>query len=86
MNFPLAMLADLRRVVRRDRRVILVEHGSSDFGPLAAYQDLVHTQMAARIRGCSWNHDVIGQAQSAAVPSSWTESDFSERAVGGTLN
>lgn len=77
---PAAALAEMRRVVRRDGRVILVEHCLSDFGPLAAYQDLVAEPVAAVSKGCFWNQDVVGLAQSVGLTVV-----SAERALGGTV-
>lgn len=77
---PAAALAEMRRVVRREGRVILVEHCVSEFGPLAAYQDLVARPVAAGSKGCFWNQDVVGLARSAGL-----RVVSAERALGGTV-
>lgn len=53
---PVAALREMERVCRPDGTIRLVEHGRSDVGPLARYQDWradAHYETA----GCRWNQE-----------------------------
>ena len=49
------------------RRVLLLEHTRSDFAPLAAYQDMTASAVAASSKGCAWNQDVLAMLQPAGL-------------------
>jgi hypothetical protein len=49
------------------RRVLLLEHTRSDFAPLAAYQDMTASAVAASSKGCLWNQDVLAMLQPAGL-------------------
>ncbi|KAF2396107.1 S-adenosyl-L-methionine-dependent methyltransferase, partial [Trichodelitschia bisporula] len=56
---PVAMLRNLGRLVRRDGRVLLLEHGRSYYEWVNRLMDKTAAQHAAS-HGCWWNRDVEG--------------------------
>jgi len=55
---PVAALKEVRRVLRKSGRAVLIEHSKSDIGPLGAYQDLTSQPVKTMAKGCVWNQDV----------------------------
>lgn len=53
---PVAVLGEMDRVCRPDGQILLLEHGRSDLGPIARFQDWrapAHFEKT----GCRWNQD-----------------------------
>ena len=75
-----AALAELARVLRPGGRALLLEHTRSDFPPLAGYQDMTATAVAATSKGCVWNQDVL-----AMLPAAGLRLIKATPALGGTL-
>lgn len=67
MPDPGAALREIRRVVKPNGRVFLLEHNVSDSSLLAAYQNLTAVPVAKISKGCFWNQDVVGLAESAGL-------------------
>ena len=57
---PLAALKEVRRVLRKDGRAVLIEHSKSDVGALGWYQDVTSLPVKSMSKGCVWNQDVEG--------------------------
>jgi ubiquinone/menaquinone biosynthesis C-methylase UbiE len=55
---PVAALKEVRRVLRKSGRAVLIEHSKSDIGPLGAYQDLTSKPVKTMAKGCVWNQNV----------------------------
>lgn len=56
---PVKALKEMKRLVRIDGRVLLLEHTRSINALLAAYQDLTANATAAMSKGCYPNQDVL---------------------------
>lgn len=56
---PVEALEEMKRLVRTDGRVLLLEHTKSTNALLAAYQDLTASATAAMSKGCYPNQDVL---------------------------
>lgn len=63
---PIAALREMRRVCRPDGRILLVEHGRSQWEWLGRYQDRKVAQMIARA-GCHWNQEPQTLVQEAGM-------------------
>mmetsp|Transcript_28293 Transcript_28293/g.90496 ORF Transcript_28293/g.90496 Transcript_28293/m.90496 type:complete len:144 (-) Transcript_28293:1645-2076(-) len=64
---PVAVLREMKRVVRPGGKVVLLEHSRSDNGLLGAYQDVTAEPVKAMGKGCSWNQDVVRLAAEAGL-------------------
>ncbi|MFC4408348.1 class I SAM-dependent methyltransferase [Haloarchaeobius iranensis] len=63
---PVAALREMERVCEPDGRILLVEHGLSDFGPLARYQRWradAHYEKA----GCRWTQEPLAVVEEAGL-------------------
>jgi len=70
---PYAALAEMARVCKPDGRVLLLEHGRSDVGPVARFQDWradAHYEKHA----CRWNQEPVAlvAASALSVREHWT--------------
>ncbi len=63
---PLLALREMARVCRPSGRILLLEHGRSDRGGLARWQDR-RAEAHARPLGCQWNRDPLALAQAAGL-------------------
>lgn len=64
---PIAALQEMDRVCKPDGRILLLEHGRSDVGPLARFQDWradAHYETA----GCRWNQEPLALLLQAELP------------------
>lgn len=64
---PVAALEEMARVCRPGGRILLVEHGRSDVGPFARFQDWradAHYEQA----GCRWNQEPLDVVSRAGLP------------------
>lgn len=55
---PGRAIAEMKRVVKKDGNVLLLEHARSKAPLLGAYQDLTAESVATLGKGCYWNQDV----------------------------
>jgi ubiquinone/menaquinone biosynthesis C-methylase UbiE len=55
---PVAALGEMDRVCTPDGRILLLEHGRSDVGPIARFQDWRAESHYARA-GCRWNQEPL---------------------------
>ncbi|MFC6718830.1 class I SAM-dependent methyltransferase [Natrialbaceae archaeon GCM10025810] len=55
---PVAALNEMNRVCKPDGRVLLLEHGRSDLGPIARFQDW-RADAHYEKHGCRWNQDPL---------------------------
>jgi ubiquinone/menaquinone biosynthesis C-methylase UbiE len=53
---PIAALKEMRRVVKPDGKILLVEHGRSNYAWLGRYQDKHRNEMVEQ-GGCRWNQE-----------------------------
>ncbi len=60
---PVMGLSELRRVLKADGQLIMIEHVRSAIGPLGIFMDLM-TPLTSRI-GPSLNRDTVGNVQKA---------------------
>lgn len=63
---PVAALAEMRRVLRPDGRVLLLEHGRSDRRPVGWVQDR-GADAHASVLGCRWNREPHELAEAAGL-------------------
>jgi ubiquinone/menaquinone biosynthesis C-methylase UbiE len=63
---PHLVLREMARVCRPSGRILLLEHGRSDRGWLARWQDW-RAEAHARPLGCQWNRDPLGLVQAAGL-------------------
>lgn len=70
---PIEALQEMERVCKPDGRILLLEHGRSDVGPLARFQDW-RADAHYEKRGCRWNQEPVGLVREAGLPvvESWT--------------
>lgn len=61
---PVDALKEMKRLVKKDGRVLLLEHTKSTNSLLAAYQDLTASATASISKGCYPNQDVLKLVQS----------------------
>ncbi|WP_246998410.1 class I SAM-dependent methyltransferase [Halosolutus gelatinilyticus] len=64
---PVAALREMDRVCRPDGRILLLEHGRSDVGPIARFQDW-RADSHYETAGCRWNQEPIENVVQADVP------------------
>lgn len=63
---PVRALHEMRRVCRRDGRVLLVEHGRSSVGWLGRWQDR-GAERHAQMLGCHWNREPLDIVHAAGL-------------------
>lgn len=63
---PVAALREMERVCKPDGRILLVEHGLSDFGPLARYQQWREDAHYAKA-GCRWTQEPLAVVEAAGL-------------------
>ncbi len=63
---PPAALREMARVCRADGRILLLEHGRSDWGWLGRWQDR-RANRHAKALGCRWNRDPLDLARQAGL-------------------
>jgi ubiquinone/menaquinone biosynthesis C-methylase UbiE len=63
---PIQALREMSRVCRPDGRILLVEHGRSNRGWAARYQDR-RAEAHARMIGCHWNREPLELVQQAGL-------------------
>lgn len=64
---PVGALKEMQRVCRRDGQILLLEHGRSQLGLLAAHQDKTAEAHYVTHAGCRWNQDPISLVESAGL-------------------
>ena len=64
---PVQALKEMKRVCRPDGRILLLEHGRSKLGLLAAHQDRRAEAHYEAHAGCRWNQDPISLAEEAGL-------------------
>lgn len=64
---PVAALEEMDRVCRPDGRILLFEHGRSDVGPIARFQDWRADSHYAHA-GCRWNQEPLELLVEAELP------------------
>lgn len=72
---PVAALEEMNRVCKPGGRILLFEHGRSDVGPIARFQDLsadIHYASA----GCRWNQEPLELLLSVGLPVSAASTHF----------
>ena len=63
MPKPVAGLSELRRVLKPDGQLLMIEHVRSAIGPIGIFMDLM-TPLTSRL-GPSLNRDTVGNVQKA---------------------
>jgi ubiquinone/menaquinone biosynthesis C-methylase UbiE len=63
---PGAALREMDRVCRPDGRILLLEHGRSDVGPIARYQEWRADAHYAKA-GCRWTQEPLAVARDAGL-------------------
>jgi ubiquinone/menaquinone biosynthesis C-methylase UbiE len=63
---PVAALREMERVCKPGGRILLVEHGLSDFGPLATYQQWREDAHYAKA-GCRWTQEPLSVVEAAGL-------------------
>jgi ubiquinone/menaquinone biosynthesis C-methylase UbiE len=63
---PIQALREMSRVCRPDGRILLIEHGRSDRGWAARYQDR-RAEAHARMTGCHWNREPLELVRQAGL-------------------
>jgi Methylase involved in ubiquinone/menaquinone biosynthesis len=63
---PIAALKEMRRVVKPDGQILLIEHGRSNLEWLGSYQDKHRNEMVEQ-GGCRWNQEPTELAQKAGM-------------------
>jgi ubiquinone/menaquinone biosynthesis C-methylase UbiE len=63
---PLAALKEMQRVCKPDGRILLIEHGRSQWGWLGRYQD-AHVHQQIEMGGCRWNQEPLELAKQAGM-------------------
>lgn len=64
---PVIALREMSRVCKPDGRILLFEHGRSDVGPVARFQDWRAESHYAKA-GCRWNQEPIELVRAAGLP------------------
>lgn len=64
---PIAALEEMDRVCKPDGRILLFEHGRSDVGPIARFQDWSADAHYASA-GCRWNQEPLELVLRAGLP------------------
>ena len=64
---PIAALEEMDRVCKPDGRILLFEHGRSDVGPIARFQDWRADSHYATA-GCRWNQEPLELVLQAGLP------------------
>lgn len=55
---PLKAVSEMKRVLKNDGKLLLLEHTKSHFPGLGTYQDVVAKPVKAMGKGCAWNQNV----------------------------
>lgn len=55
---PLKAVSEMKRVLKNDGKLLLLEHTRSQLPGLGAYQDMVAKPVKAMGKGCAWNQNV----------------------------
>ena len=63
---PVAALREMERVCKPDGRILLVEHGRSDVGPIARFQDWRADSHYEQV-GCRWNQEPLAVVERAGL-------------------
>ena len=63
---PVQALREMRRVCRPGGRILLMEHGRSDWPSIATWQDRRAPKHAAFL-GCWWNREPVENARKAGL-------------------
>lgn len=63
---PVAALGEMKRVCRRNGRILLLEHGRSNREKLARFQDR-HADQFAKPLGCHWNREPLDMVRKAGL-------------------
>ncbi|RDI72977.1 class I SAM-dependent methyltransferase [Halopelagius longus] len=64
---PVAALREMSRVCKPSGRILLVEHGKSDFGPFARFQEW-RADAHYRKMGCRWTQEPLELVAAADLP------------------
>lgn len=64
---PVAAIEEMYRVCKPTGRILLLEHGRSDFGPLARFQDW-RADAHYATAGCRWNQEPLKLVLSVGLP------------------
>ncbi|WP_276257419.1 class I SAM-dependent methyltransferase [Haloglomus litoreum] len=70
---PIEALQEMERVCKPDGRILLLEHGRSEVGPLARFQDW-RAEAHYEKRGCRWDQEPVALVEQAGLPvvDEWT--------------
>lgn len=63
---PSGALGEMARVCRPDGRILLLEHGRSDLGPIARFQDW-HADAYYEKHGCRWSQEPVDTVRDAGL-------------------
>ena len=77
---PEKVMREMKRVVRPNGKVVLLENSRSTLGPLAAIQDLTEPVVTPLSKNCRWNVNVPKLAKEAGL-----KLEKSETAQAGTI-
>jgi SAM-dependent methyltransferase len=72
---PVAAIREMARVCEPDGRVLLLEHGQSDVGPIARFLDW-RADAHYEHYGCRWTQEPLDHVRSAGLPVVDSESAF----------
>jgi len=64
---PVAALQEMDRVCKPDGRILLLEHGQSDVGPVARFLDW-RAESHYEKMGCRWNQEPLDLVEAAGLP------------------
>ncbi|WP_247730022.1 class I SAM-dependent methyltransferase [Halovivax limisalsi] len=64
---PVAALREMQRVCKPDGRILLLEHGRSDVGPIDRFLDW-RAEAHYEKHGCRWNQDPVELVRDAGLP------------------
>jgi ubiquinone/menaquinone biosynthesis C-methylase UbiE len=66
-NEPQRVMQEMRRVVKPEGHILVLENSRSTFRPLALFQDITEPIITPYSKGCRWNVDVPGIADKAGL-------------------